>query len=293
MQKRIWSQYNQNLVQRGSITFYLDIKALRSIKNFRSKSTGGRPQEFPLILIHILIMLKIQYSLPYRALEGFARSIFKWLTIPTYSLICKRAKDLSSLLPKLSSKRPKVVLLDASGLKVYGEGEWKRKIHGIGRPRKWLKLHIAVDESSQEIVAEILTESNISDSKMVEPLLCSTSKSVKLVKADGGYDRRKVRDYVKKRGIDLLVPPPKNACIRGIYPERDTAISVICGLGGDRSARSLWGKLTGYNYRVLVETAFSRLKRLFGPCLFSRTFDRQLVESRLKCLMLNEMIRVS
>ena len=101
MQKRIWSQYNQNLVQRGSTTFYLDIKALRLIKNFRSKSTGGRPKVFPLMLIHILIMLKIQYSLPYRALEGFARSIFKWLTIPTYSLICKRAKDLGSLLPKL------------------------------------------------------------------------------------------------------------------------------------------------------------------------------------------------
>ena len=128
---------------------------------------------------------------------------------------------------------------------------------------------------------------------MVEPLLCSTGKSVRLVKADGGYDRRKVRDLAKKRNIDLLVPPPKNACIRGIYSERDTAISVIRGLGGDRSARSLWGKLTGYNYRVLVETAFSRLKRLFGPFLFSRTFDRQLVESRLKCLMLNEMIRVS
>jgi hypothetical protein len=293
MQKRIWSQYNKSLVQRGSVTFFIDKKTLDSIQNFQAKSTGGRPQEFPLLLIQFLVMLKVQFSLPYRALEGFARSIFeitkRWFRIPTYSLVCKKAKELALSLPKLSSRRPKVVLIDSSGIKVMGEGEWKRKIHGIGRPRKWLKVHIAVDENSQEIVSEILSECWVADSAMVDTLLEATGNSVKTVKADGAYDRKCVRNTTKKRGARLLTPPPRNARIHGIYPDRDTAISIIGGLGGDKVARSLWGKLTGYSYRVLAETAFSRLKRLFGPRLFSRTFDRQRVENRLKCLMLNEM----
>ena len=82
-------------------------------------------------------MRKIHYRLPYRALEGFAKSVValgkKFASIPSYSLVCKRARSLESSLPKLSSRRPSVVLIDASGVKVYGEGEWKVKIHGKGR----------------------------------------------------------------------------------------------------------------------------------------------------------------
>ena len=137
MQKRIWSQYNKDLVQRGSITFFIEEKTLQKIQNFRGKSTGGRPQEFPLVLIQLLLFIKIQYSLTYRGLEGFAKSIlqkmYSWFEVPSYSLICKRAKELSRSLPELSSRRPSVVLIDASGIKVFGEGEWKRKIHGVGR----------------------------------------------------------------------------------------------------------------------------------------------------------------
>lgn len=107
---------------------------------------------FSLPLIHLLLILKIQYRLTYRALEGFAKSMLPHIEsgifLPTYSLICKRASDLEALLPKLSSKRPKVVLLDATGIKVYEEGEWKVKIHGASKRRKWVKLHIAVDENT-------------------------------------------------------------------------------------------------------------------------------------------------
>jgi len=293
MRCRIWSQYNKELVQRGSITFFVDEKSLKAIRNFRPKSTGGRPQEFPLVLIQLLLMVKIQFSLPFRGLEGFARSIFqmmnKWFKVPTYSLICKRAKELALFLPKLSLRRPKVVLIDASGIKVFGEGEWKRKIHGIGRPRKWLKMHIAIDETTQEIVAECLTDCRTADSKMVETLLESTQGKAQVVKADGAYDRKCVRDTIQSRGGRLLAPPPKNARVNGIYEDRDHAILSIRGLGDDLQARSLWGKLTGYSTRSLVEAAFSRYKRIFGCRLFSQTFERQLVENRLKWMMLNKM----
>jgi len=292
MRERTWPQYNKDLVQRGSITFFIEEKTLRSIQNFKAKSAGGRPQKFPSAPIELLLIVKIQFSLSYRSLEGFSRSIFqlmkRWFEIPSYSLVCKRAKDLAHLLPKLSSRRPKIILIDASGIKVFGEGEWKRKIHGVGRPRKWLKMHIAVDEVSQEIVAERLTSSLVADATMVKTLL-EAAASVKVVKADGAYDRKCARDAVRTRGAELLTPPPRNARINGIDRQRDCAVSSIRGLGGDLCARSLWGKLTGYSSRALVETAFSRYKRLFGCRLFSQTYERQLVENRLKWVMLNKM----
>jgi len=114
MRCRIWSQYNKELVQRGSITFFVDEKSLKAIRNFRPKSTGGRPQEFPLVLIQLMN---------------------KWFKVPTYSPICKRAKE-TCLISTKTEILSKVVLIDASGIKVFGEREWKRKIHGVGRSRK-------------------------------------------------------------------------------------------------------------------------------------------------------------
>lgn len=296
MQKRIWKKYNRDLVQRGSVTFLIDKKTFLSIKKFKRSSTGGRPIEYPKALIEFLLSVKIQYSLTYRALEGFAKSVFskikKWFKIPTYSSICKRAKELAFSLPKLSSRRPQVVLIDSSGIKVMGEGEWKRKIHGVGRPRKWLKMHIVVDERTQEVIAEELTECNVADCKMVKPLLKKSGRSIKLVKADGAYDRFSSRKAIKEQGAVALIPPPRNARIRNKEPDRDDAAKTILGLGGDPKARSLWGKLTGYSKRALVETAFSRYKRAFTGRLFSKTKERQKVENRLKWKILNKMISI-
>lgn len=297
MRKRIWAQYNKALVQRGSITCYIDKKIMKRIQKFKAKSTGGRPQEFPDALIELLLVVKIQFSLTYRALEGFAKSIFQkakgWFKIPTYSTVCKRAKALAKVLSKLSTRRPVTVLIDGSGVKVFGEGEWKRKIHGVGRHRKWLKIHIAIDERSQEIVAEALTDCHVGDASMMESLLSAAPKTVKVVKADGAYDRTCARTAIRRARAKALIPPPRNARIKGEDRERDDAVLAIRGLGGDRRARSIWGKLTGYNYRVLVETAFSRYKRLFGDRLFSQTIERQVVENRLKCVMLNKMLRAA
>ena len=240
------------------------------------------------------MVVKIRFNLGYRALEGFARSIFqelkRWFKIPTYSTICKRAKELPTELKRALSKQPRIISLDASGIKVYGEGEWKRKIHGVGRPRKWMKLHVALDEDTQEVVAEVLTDSNVGDSSVVENLLDQIPDEIQEVKADGAYDRAATRISIKRRGARPIIPPPRNARIKHDRQERDEATLQIMGLGNDDLARSLWGRLTGYSRRVLVETVFSRYKRLFGGRLFSRTYERQQVENRLKLQILNAMI---
>lgn len=241
-------------------------------------------------------MIKVHYKMPYRMLEGFTRFFFeqfKKIKVPTYSLTCKRAKGLSTKLPKLSSLRPRTIIVDASGIKVQGEGEWKVKVHGKGRPRKWIKLHIAIDERTQEIVGELSTESSVDDGKAFPKVVKQVRGRPKTVIGDGAYDDQEVRELIRKKGGRGLIPPPSNAVCHGTDPERDDAIKVIRAFGGDKTAKSIWGKLTGYSRRALVETTFSRYKKMFGERAFSRTQERIILENRLKCVLLNKMIRAS
>lgn len=294
MRKRNWKEYNKQLIQRGSLTFLIDPKLLNNKQMHLGKN--GRPQEFTDQLITMLMMVKIHFRLAYRALEGFMKylsSMNQWnCTIPSYSLICKRAASISHSLPRLSERRPSVILLDASGVKTMGEGEWTIKVHGRKRRRQWVKIHIAVDAKTQEIVAESTTPSSVKDSKVVKTLLKDIQGSLSAVIADGAYDDRESRDLVRKRGAKALIPPPRNARLRFWDKDRDDAIRIIHGLGGDKEAKSLWGKLTGYSRRALVETFFSRMKRLYGERLFSKIPNKQSVENRLRCIILNKMRRI-
>ena len=296
MRNRNWRDYNKKLVQRGSLTFLIDPKVMKTLELKAQKKRKGRPLEFSDPLILLLLTIKIHYKMPYRMLEGFTRFFleqFKKIKVPTYSLTCKRAKRLLTKLPKLSASRPKTVIVDATGIKVQGEGEWKVKVHGKGRPRKWIKLHIAIDERTQEIVGEISTEATVDDGKAFPQVIQQVRSRPKLIIGDGAYDDREVRNWIRKKGSKSLIPPPNNAVCHGTDPERDDAIQVIRFFGGDKMAKSIWGKLTGYSRRALVETTFSRYKKMFGERAFSRTPERVVVENRLKCVLLNKMIRAA
>ena len=292
MHARNWRQYNKSLVERGSLSFLIDPKYLKKLKPKKNKGPG-RPLAFSDELILMLLMIKIHFKLPYRMLEGFTKYILNGIKLPTYSLTCKRAIKLHLDLPKLSSKRPQTILVDSSGIKVLGEGEWKVKVHGKGRPRKWIKLHLAIDAKTQEIVAELTTDSATGDPTAFPGLFAQINCSVKEVIADGAYDSGDIRNLIKQQGGMALIPPPKNGVCSGIDADRDQAVLDIRAFGGDKIARSIWGKLTGYSRRALVETTFSRYKKMFGEKAFSRTHERQIVENRLKCLLMNKMIRAT
>lgn len=151
MRKRNWRELNKKLVQRGSLTFLINPKVIKTLPPKAQKKKKGRPLESSDQLILMLLMIKIHYKMSYRMLEGFVRFFFeqfKKMKVPTYSLTCKRAKALSTKLPKLSSCRPKTVIVDAIGIKIQGEGEWKVKVYGKERPSKWIKLHVAIDKQT-------------------------------------------------------------------------------------------------------------------------------------------------
>jgi hypothetical protein len=293
MRERNWLNYNKELVQRGSLTFLIDSKTFRNLKHVSKSKSAGRPQEFSNLLIQLLATIKTHFKMTYRFLEGFSKSFLTRLIpnvkLPTYSLICKRLVKIGALLPPLSPCRSSSVILDATGMKVIGEGEWKVKMHGRSRRRKWIKIHLGIDAVTQEIVAEITSESSVGDSKMTEPLLNQISGRIKQVMGDGGYDKEEAREAIRRRKAKGIIPPPRNARYKGNNNERDKAILEIEGLGNNLEGRSLWGKLTGYNRRVLIETAMSRLKRLFGDRFYSKSIERQRVESRMRCLIINRM----
>jgi IS5 family transposase len=293
MRKRTWQEYNRDLVKRGSLTFFIDRQALLSRP--KTKKRRGRPRLFTHPLIQLLLILKIQYRMTYRTLEGFAKSMLPLLqqdlVLPTYSLICKRASELEEKLPKLSRRRPQTILLDATGIKVSGEGEWKVKIHGKTKRRKWIKVHIAIDEKTQEILHLEITDGHTADCKVGPKLISQCPATAEVYLADGGYDTRACRKAIKEKGARALIPPRKNARWDPKQAARNRAVSERKGLGLDEVGVGLWGKLTGYSRRALVETSFSRMKGLYGGMFYSRKMDAQRVEGHLKCLMMNQMVR--
>ncbi len=293
--KRDWRNYNQKLINRGSLTFWLDQDCLNSWINKCGKK--GRPS-FSNLVIQAGWIIKSIYRLSLRSLQGFLDSILKILKLnlksPNYTLFCKRAKESADSLPKLSNKKPSVLVIDSSGLKIHGEGEWKVKIHGSEKRRGWIKLHIAVDPKTQELIAIDITDDQIADSCVLPKLLEKSPKSVKKVLADGAYDRASCRQDLLKRGIEGCIPPRRKGRQRDgqEFNERNCDLRVINLLGGDEVAFSLWKKLVNYHKRSLVETAFSRLKRLFGDRLNNKILKNLEAETIYLCHALNRMNRI-
>lgn len=300
---RNWAEYNKALIQRGSITLWFEQDYIDQwVSTFRSGSKG-RPQIYSDDAILCMLLLKITYNLPLRALHGFVTSLIqsRGLNIPTpsYTQVCRRAKKLGKALKKLSSKRPTDIVFDSTGLKVYGEGEWKVRQHGASKRRVWKKLHIGIDPKSQEIIVAELTTNGIGagDAETAEKLIKRISKNITRVFGDGGYDGINFRKAAEQLGAEVIVPPPRGAIVHSdaIEPaliKRNLAICEIKGLGGDDGARALWKKLKGYHIRSLVETAMYRIKQLTGCVLKSRTFETQQVEAYVKCLVVNKMTRL-
>ena len=287
--QRCWKKYNKSLVNRGSITFWIDEDFLKN--HSETESTKGRPR-YKKTIIQTGWILKTLYHLTFRSLEGFFNSLLKMigadLISPDYSLFCKRSSDVQEILKKLSKKRPQEIILDASGLKIFGEGEWKTHKHGRDQKRRWIKLHVSVDPKTGDCISTKVTNEKGADCKQVKSLLKTIPRTVKKVYGDGAYDTRECRELFYQNNIQEIVPPRKGARIRkgeGMQ-RRNQAICEILGLRRDQD---LWKKLKRYGKRSLVETFFSRLKTAFGERLACKKWENQVLETNLKVKILNKM----
>jgi len=257
----------------------------------------GRPPIYSDEAILMLLVLREVYRLPLRGLQGMAMSIFLLmglsLPVPCYSQICRRAKKLGKVLKQLRRKGNVDIVFDSTGLKVYGEGEWKVRAHGIGKRRTWKKLHVGIDPTTQEILVCELTDRDGGDAATATKMLDEVDGTLRNVFGDGAYDGGNFREAVEKRGANPKIPPPRSATYKGAKEGwerlRDAALAEIQGLGGDDEARTIWKKLIGYHRRSLVETTIYRLKQILGGNLKSRCDANQAVEVQCKCIILNRM----
>ena len=291
-----WSEYDQALVNRYSLTIWISEDVKENWKYTGPKQRGAQ-YEYSDQAIENMLTLKELFQLTNRGVEGFVRSLFEMmgidLPVPDHTTLSIRGKQLEVELPRRVQGRVQIVM-DSSGLKVYGEGEWKVRKHGWGKHRTWSKFHLMVEPFSGEIQAVDLTGANGHDSKSVRPMTAQLDPEVTVESfiGDGGYDTWEVYDVIKARApsAQILIPPKKNAKIKqhGNCKDppllRDETLRAI-----RRNGRKTWKKQSGYHQRSLAETAIFRFKTIFGDSLSTRSLEAQRVQVRIRCKALNQM----
>lgn len=289
-----WSSYNESLKQRGNITFWLSEEAI-GLWNYQGKrKPGGKIIYSDTAILSCLIIRKV-YRLRLRQTEGFMKSLFSQLNIslpiPDYTLLCRRAKKLKVSLNPFKKEESIDIVLDSTGLKVYGEGEWKVRQHGSSKHRTWRKLHLGVNPETNEIIAEKLTNNGVDDAEVVPDLLKEIPMVIKSFTADGAYDKIKVRTMLTQKGIRQIIPPQKNAVLsksnNPILKQRDDDIKKIKEHGSRQ-----WKTEMGYHKRSLSEVAMFRYKTIIGDTLMSRKLENEATEARIGCLILNKIIKL-
>jgi transposase len=290
---RNWSEYDQGLKQRGSLTFWISDEALSHWLVTEKSGKKGASYYFSSQAILTFLMVKSLFQLGGRQTEGFLESLFSLmgidLPVPDHSTVSRRAKKLDVVLPVRKTSSSRHVVIDSTGVKVYGEGEWKTRQHGVSKRRTWRKLHLAVDEKTGEILVAEVTTNDYHDSDVLESLLEIIEGEIEQVSTDGAYDKRKCYQAIEARGATAVIPPQKNAqkwaekdCQRNKNIERIEEIGT-----------KEWKEESGYHRRSISETTMFRLKTIFGGTVSSRDFDNQAVELFVKCLLLNRMIQIA
>jgi hypothetical protein len=292
-----WKQYNESLVRRGDVTLWFSEEALGSWEHANQGVKVGRPFTYSDGAIECLLTLRELFRLPYRQTEGLGRALVKLLeanvAVPDFTSLAKRAGRLKIALDLPARSGPIDVVVDSTGLKVYGAGEWRSDAYRAPKRRTWRKLHLSINAATHEIVAEVLTSRRCDDADLVPALLAQIDPPVAKLYGDGAYDKWKLYDGLAQAKIQPVIPPRRGASIRRhgncAAPRlpRDEAIRGMRRLG-----RGGWKRESGYHRRSLVETSMSRLKRAFGPRLKNKTLQNQQTEARLRCKLLNRFTQL-
>lgn len=290
-----WRSYNSGLKQRGSIIIWLSPEVIEQWSQKVKTGKRGREKTYSDLAILTCLTVRKVYHLALRQSEGFIRSFFDKTGIghcvPGYTTLCRRASALGVSLNQLQTRGATDIAVDSTGLKVYGEGEWKVRKHGYSKYRTWMKLHVGIDIATQQIEMVALTGNSTDDAEPVKEMLNSvlSHKQVKSFLGDGAYDKRKVREQLGKEQVEQIIPPQHNATkSKGEHDwlkSRDKAIDRI-----KQTGRKEWKNSIGYHKRSLSETAMYRYKTIIGDKLQCREPKNQLTEARISCKILNTML---
>ena len=288
-----WRAYNAALRQRGSLAIWFDpqMEWLAVLRGGR-----GRPATFSDAAIQTCLTLKALFGLALRQTTGLVASLLKladldW-PVPDFSTLCRRSSGLIVQIPYRPSTGALHLLIDSTGIKAAGEGEWSTRKHGASRPRSWRKVHLGIDAETLEVRAIEITGSRIGDGPMLAELLAQIppEEPIGLVTADGAYDTRPCHAAIAARQARAVIPSRRNG-----RPWKETTPGAQARneilRATRRLGRTIWRSWSGYHRRSRIEAKMRCLK-LLGERLMARTFDRQTTEIHIRAAILNRFTRL-
>ena len=293
-----WPAYEAGLKRGGDLTLWLDEAALAGWQAPRRTTPGGQAR-YSDAAIELVLMLRHVFHLALRQAEGFAASLLrllgKELRVPDHTTLSRRSRGFAGRRPQVIPHGPLHLVIDSTGLKLFGQGEWDAEKHGRA-PRSWRKLHLAVDADTGEIVASVPTDNASDDAGEVSALLAQVDGQIASVTADGAYDGQPVYQAIASHQpdppSDVIIPPRASAVVSTAdamgHNQRDRHIRFIAEKG-----RMAWQKATEYGRRALAETTLGRYKAIIGPKLRARSLPAQQGETAIAVEVLNQMIRVA
>lgn len=288
---RNWPAYNAGLINRGNVTMWIDEAALAGVPD--AEPTRGRPRLYNDALIQALLSIKTVFRLPLRALQGFAQSLreLACLPVPNYTTLSRRAQTLEVQLPVVGDGEAIHLVVDSTGVKVYGEGEWKVRQHGYSKRRTWRKVHLGLNTKTGQVRAVLMTHQDVADGDVLAELLdqIPDDEQLDVIGGDGAYDTKPCHAAIAARGATPSIPPREGAAH---WPAntagatwRNDAVDAIARLG-----RREWKNGSGYHRRSLAENAMYRFKTLTGNCLWARRIDSQAAEVAIRVGVLNRLV---
>jgi hypothetical protein len=290
-----WAEYDAALRQRGSLTVWFTDAAIAAWRAKPRTTRGGQPS-YSALAITTALTLRAVFRLALRQTEGLIGSIIRLLgldlPVPDHTTLSRRAETLELPRPRPGSE-PVHLLVDSTGLRLCGPGEWRVEKHGSRTRRSWRKMHIGVDADTGQILAAELTGPEIDDGSRIGPLLNQVEGPLASLTGDGAYDRDDVYAVVAERHPEAaVIVPPRSSAVPSQTAEtaptqRDRHLQAITEHG-----RMAWQKASGYNWRALIEADISRWKRVIGDGLRSQTDGRQATEVALAANVLNRMLEL-
>jgi hypothetical protein len=288
-----WREYDASLRQRGSLTVWFTAEAVEAWAAEPRTTRGGQPWYSALAILTALT-LRAVFRLAYRQTEGLIGSVIGLLgltlRVPDHSTLSRRAATLEVPRPR-SGAEPMHLLVDSTGLKLCGAGEWLVEKHGTRTRRSWRKLHLGVDADTGQIVASALTSKDVDDGAQADPLLDQVTGPVASVTGDGAYDQEGVYASVAARHPEaVVIVPPRSSAVLSADAEtapthRDRHLQGIAEHG-----RLGWQQRSGYNKRARAEAAIGRWKQVIGDGLRSHTHERRATEMNVAVHALNRML---
>ena len=295
-----WPSYNQSLVRRGEILFSYDFLDIWDADLARmNENKNGKRYKFPDSFILVIGHIRVYFRLPYRQTEGLIKAtIGKNLpNHPCYSQICRRINkldiDINNSIEEEEDDVAITIAADSTGIKITNRGQWMQDKWNLKNKKGYLKIHVAVNIKTKEIIALEVTDEKVHDGKVMKRLIeqvLNNNHNIKIKSflGDGAYDSNENFQYLNDKRIRPIIKVKRNSVISFRNNKiRNKEVEL------QTKDYHKWKKKRKYGSRWMVETAFSSIKRMFGEYTSAIRFQNMIKEMTIKVSLYNLFRRMA